>query len=139
MRISDWSSDVCSSDLAIACLACRSLPPLASRRGGRTGTGRGAFRRGAADIMARAEGKLAVAGRACHPHRWGRRSPEALASNGAARLGRTMAYPLIPPPAAPYFLTPSGCSHPAFLPPAVPVSFRLSFPMVQGGLTAVHL
>src|SRR3546814_6180581 len=66
--------------------------------------------------MARAAGKLAVAGRACHPHRWGRRRPEALDSNGAARLGRTMASPMIPPPAAPEFLARSGWADADILP-----------------------
>src|SRR3546814_6296106 len=115
----------------MAGLAGRSLPPLASRRGGRTGTGRGAFRKGAADRMARAAGKLAVAGRACHPHRWGRRRPEALDSNGAARLGRTMASPMIPRPAAPEFLARSGWADADILPLAGDASFRRSFRVVQ--------
>src|SRR3546814_6340509 len=76
--------------------------------------------------MARAAGKLAVAGRACHPHRWGRRRPEALDSNGAARLGRTMASPMIPPPAAPEFLARSGWADADILPLAGDASFRRS-------------
>src|SRR3546814_20154512 len=89
--------------------------------------------------MARAAGKLAVAGRACHPHRWGRRRPEALDSNGAARLGRTMASPMIPPPAAPEFLARPGWADADILQLAGDPSFLRFFRLVPGDRTTVML